>query len=142
MPYCSNCGHFLEEGVLFCSQCGKSVNDNNKNQEIQINITRTKGYVAALVKYLIYINGSKVDSVSNGGTITLNGVDCQRFLLKIQPWGNSVSLHRMECEVEIDPSRCRTNIVNCRIVTELRVLGLIFPLFYAPGKISIYVDYQ
>lgn len=141
MSYCPNCGNLLKEGDLFCSKCGKSLRGNT-SQEIQVNVTRSKGFVAALAKYTVYINGSEAGSMSNGETITLNGLDNQKFLLKVQPWGDSVSLHRMACEVEIDPSRCRTNVVNCKVVTEAKALGVIAPLFSAPGKISIYVDYQ
>ena len=141
MSYCPNCGNLLKEGDLFCSKCGKSLRGNT-SQEIQVNVTRSKGFVAALAKYTVYINGSEAGSMSNGETITLNGLDNQKFLLKVQPWGDSVSLHRMACEVEIDPSRCRTNVVNCKVVTEAKALGVIAPLFSAPGKISIYVEYQ
>lgn len=141
MSYCPNCGNLLKEGDLFCSKCGKSLRSNT-SQGIQVNVTRSKGFVAALAKYTVYINGSEAGSMSNGETITLNGLDNQKFLLKVQPWGDSVSLHRMACEVEIDPSRCRTNIVNCKVVTEAKALGVIAPLFSAPGKITIYVEYQ
>lgn len=144
-------GNLLNESDRFCSKCGQSVNGNQnqgtqsqgtQSQGIQVNIFRKEGFVAALAKYGVYINAVKVGSLSNGDSMTYHRTDSQKFLLKIQPSSDSMSLHKMECKVEIDPSRCKTNIVNCRIVTKANVIGAIAPLFSAPGKISVLVDYQ
>ena len=156
MSYCPNCGHRLNNGDLFCPQCGKPICGNNSQdnpngsndqvrqngQRIQLNITREKAFVAALVKYRVYYNGAEAGSLANGDSITIKGLSSQKFLLKVQPRGDTLALHRMVCEIEIDPSRCKTNIVNCRVVTKPKLLGAIAPLLSAPGKIHIYVDYQ
>lgn len=141
MAFCPNCGNLLNEGDQFCSKCGKSTN-NNISSEFQINITREKGFVASLTSYKVCFNGLEVGSLSNGETKEFKAFDRQKFLLKVYPWGDSVSIHKMACEVEIDPSQCRTNIINCRVVTEVKTAGILMPLFSAPGKITIYVDYQ
>lgn len=141
MPYCPNCGNLIKEGDQFCSKCGKS-SKTQQNQEFQINITREKSFVGSLTSYKVCFNGTEVGSLSNGETKTFRAFDRQKFLLKVYPWGDSVSLHKMACEVEIDPTQCRTNVINCKVVTELKILGTIAPLFSAPGKITIYVNYQ
>ncbi|MBO5623701.1 MAG: zinc-ribbon domain-containing protein, partial [Butyrivibrio sp.] len=35
MPYCTNCGHFVAEGVKFCSNCGASVTGNEEGEKRQ-----------------------------------------------------------------------------------------------------------
>lgn len=35
MPYCSNCGHYVEEGVKFCSNCGAAVTGNAEGEKRQ-----------------------------------------------------------------------------------------------------------
>lgn len=140
MPYCPNCGNLIKEGDQFCSKCGKST--KTQKQEIKINITREKSLYGAFNPFKVCYNGSEIGSVANGETKTFSGIDNQKFLLKVYPWGDSIQFHKVACEVEIDPSQCRTNVVNCKVVTEMKVLGFIAPLFSAAAKMKIYVSYQ
>lgn len=141
MPYCSNCGNHLNDGDQFCSKCGMPIH-GNKNTTFQINVFRMKSFVASLNKYMVSCNGVDVGSVNNGNMLSFTSASAQRFMLKVYPWGDSLAIHRMAREVEIDPSKCKTNVVNVTVKTETKALGIIAPLFSAPAEISIYVDYQ
>lgn len=141
MPYCSNCGNLINEGDKFCPNCGKPAKEEN-NQDVYINIKREKGYVAALASYKVCFTGIEVGTVSNGETKIFRRDNRQKFMLKVYPFGDSVSLHKMACEVEIDPSRCKTNTINCTVKTEKKILGFLVPLLSAPGQITIQVEYK
>lgn len=141
MAYCSSCGNLIKDGDMFCSKCGKPAKEI-PNQDVYIHITREKSFVAALTKYKVCFTGVQVGTVSNGETKIFKCENRNRFMLKVFPWGDSTSIHKMACEVEVDPSRCRNNSIKCIVKTEAKIAGFFAPLFSAPGKISIHVEYQ
>lgn len=143
MAYCPSCGNLLKEDDVFCSKCGKPLKEvQSQSPDVYLHMNREKAYVASLTKYKVCFTGVEVGSISNGETKIFKCENRNRFMLKVYPWGDSMSLHKMACEVEIDPSRCKNNSIKCIVKTETKVAGILAPLFSAPGKISIHVEYQ
>lgn len=44
MPFCKNCGNQLEDGAMFCTKCGQSVNDTTANNQPNYQNTQQNAY--------------------------------------------------------------------------------------------------
>lgn len=67
--YCKNCGSFVSDGQNFCSSCGKAINENNKNGNVQNNVPNqiNSNSLSSKVDNIVETNAH---SVENSNTIT------------------------------------------------------------------------
>lgn len=64
--YCNNCGAELREGVVFCEQCGKAINEEGKDENIIVNKKSKKPLLITLIMAVLLLTIGIVTVVNTG----------------------------------------------------------------------------
>lgn len=110
-------------------------------EQLTLNIKRQSSFTGMAMPYRIYINGVEMATIKNGGSVSLQ-IPNQQSVLKVSMVGNSMTFHSVEKDVVIFPEYCKSNVINCEIVTNINWIGALSGgLFGAVGKLVININY-
>lgn len=110
--------------------------------EIRVNIHRNKGYVGALMPYRVMYNGQEVCKLGNGETKSIM-VPAIPGNIEFTMVGNALAIHPIKGSLNIDPSLCRTGIMDIELTTVTNWKGILLSgLIWPTAHVKLVYQYR